>query len=92
MLLKMFTKRKKFSILLFYCFISCYESNAQAVVSNIDQSKIPAYTSHDVLKMQNGGEVKNAAECNVVLVKLKQVVSSCFKKTGNDKNEETPKK
>lgn len=39
-------------------------SVAQTIPSNIDESKVPAYTLPDVLKMQNGKQVKTVAEWN----------------------------
>lgn len=41
-----------------------YQSIAQTIPSNIDESKVPPYTLPDVLKMNNGKKVKSSAEWN----------------------------
>src|SRR5947209_643395 len=57
-------KRIFVRVLLIFCFAGFSQSRAQNIVSNLDESKVPAYTLPDVLKMQNGREVKNVQEWN----------------------------
>jgi hypothetical protein len=58
--------KRKIVFILLIC--SCFADNseAQTYQSNTDESKVPPYTLPDVLKMQNGKEVKNAQEWNSI--------------------------
>lgn len=55
-------KRTLIPTLLIGVLLITFQSFAQAPLSNIDETKVPAYTLPDVLKMPNGKTVKNRAE------------------------------
>ncbi|WEK20182.1 MAG: acetylxylan esterase [Candidatus Pedobacter colombiensis] len=55
-------KRTLIPVLFISCLFIALEGYAQAPLSNIDETKVPAYTLPDVLKMQNGKTVKNSTE------------------------------
>ena len=55
-------KRPLILVLLIGCLFIVFQSRAQTYLSNIDETKVLAYTLPDVLKMQNGKTVKNSSE------------------------------
>lgn len=59
-------KGKLTLILFFLCIIESYPGISQAASSNLDEAKVPPYTLPDVLKMENGKEVKTKAEWNKI--------------------------